>query len=188
MVRPSLGRLPMLNTCVIRIIETVPSLRLSTIVLVLFLGSVVGCDRGSHPSQVGQRAPGFTVTDSDRKISLDAFRGKVVVLNFWATWCPPCIEELPTLIAMQRRLPNVVVLAVSTDEDATAYRQFVTDNHIDLLTVRDGAKKSSAMYGTFRYPETYIIDQDGVLRRKFIGAQNWMSPEILSYLRALQPR
>ena len=89
---------------------------------------------------------------------------------------------------MQRRLPNVVVLAVSTDEDATAYRQFVTDNHIDLLTVRDGAKKSSAMYGTFRYPETYIIDQDGVLRRKFIGAQNWMSPEILSYLRALQPR
>ncbi len=178
----------MRNTCVIRIIETVHSLKLSTIVFVLFLGSVVGCDRGSHPSQVGRRAPDFTVGDSDRKVSLDTYRGKVVVLNFWATWCPPCIEELPTLIAMQRRLPDVVVLAVSTDEDPAAYRQFVTDNHIDLMTVRDGAKKSSTLYGTFRYPETYIIDQNGVLRRKFIGAQNWMSPEILSYLRALQPK
>ena len=64
-----------------------------------------------------------------------------MVLNFWATWCPPCIEELPTLIAMQHRLPDVVVLAVSTDEDATAYRQFVTDNHIDLLTVRDAREE-----------------------------------------------
>ena len=63
---PSLNRLPMLNTCVIRIIETVPSLRLSTIVFALFLGSIVGCDRGSHPSQVGQRAPDFTVSDSGR--------------------------------------------------------------------------------------------------------------------------
>lgn len=178
----------MLNTRVIRIIETVPSLRLSTIVFVLFLGSLVGCDRGSHPSQVGQRAPNFTVSDSDRTVRLDSYRGKVVVLNFWATWCPPCIAELPTLIAMQQRLPDVVVLAVSTDEDAAAYRQFIRDNHINLLTVRDSAKKSSALYGTFRYPETYIIDQDGVLRRKFIGAQNWMSPEILNYLRALKPK
>ena len=178
----------MLNTRVIRIIETVPSLRLSTIVFVLFLGSLVGCDRGSHPSQVGQRAPDFTVSDSGRTVRLESFKGKVVVLNFWATWCAPCIEELPTLIAMQRRVPDVVVVAVSIDEDAAAYRQFITDNHIDLLTVRDAAKKSSKLYGTERYPETYIIDQDGVIRRRFIGAQNWMSPEILNYLRALQPR
>jgi len=178
----------MLNTRVIRIIETVPSLRLSTIVFALFLGSVVGCDRGSHPSQVGQRAPDFTVSDSGRTVRLDSFKGKVVVLNFWATWCAPCIQELPTLIAMQRRVPDVVVLAVSIDEDAAAYRQFITDNHIDLLTVRDAEKKSSKLYGTERYPETYIIDQDGVIRRRFIGAQNWMSPEILNYLRALQPR
>ena len=178
----------MLNTRVIRIIETVPSLRLSTIVFVLLLGSLVGCDRGSHPSQVGQRAPDFTVSDSGRTVRLDSFKGKVVVLNFWATWCAPCIEELPTLIAMQRRVPDVVVVAVSIDEDAAAYRQFITDNHIDLLTVRDAAKKSSKLYGTERYPETYVIDQDGVIRRRFIGAQNWMSPEILNYLRALQPR
>jgi cytochrome c biogenesis protein CcmG, thiol:disulfide interchange protein DsbE len=178
----------MLNTRVIRIIETVPSVRLSSIVFVLALVSVVGCDRGSHPTQVGQRAPGFTVTESDRTVRLDNFRGKVVVLNFWATWCAPCIEELPTLIAMQHRLPDVVVLAVSTDEDAAAYRQFITDNHIDLLTVRDGAKQSSKLYGTERFPETYVIDQDGMIRRRFIGAQNWMSPEILNYLRALKPR
>jgi cytochrome c biogenesis protein CcmG/thiol:disulfide interchange protein DsbE len=108
-----------------------------------------------------------------------------VVLNFWATWCPPCLQELPALIALQHRMPQVVVLAVSTDEDQDAYRQFVTENHMDFLTVRDGKQQSNALYGTFRYPETYIIDQRGILRRKFVGPQNWVSPEILGYLNGL---
>jgi len=174
-------------TCTsIRIIESVPRSKVYSLLFSLVLLLLpAGCNRGSLPSKIGEAAPDFTVTDSTTTVRLSSLRGKVVVLNFWATWCAPCLEELPSLIALQRRVPNVVVLAVSTDEDQAAYHQFVTDNHIDLLTVRDGKRESSALYGTFRYPETYIIDQHGILRRKFVGAQNWVSPEIVSYLQAL---
>jgi cytochrome c biogenesis protein CcmG/thiol:disulfide interchange protein DsbE len=144
-----------------------------------------GCDRGSHPRQPGRTAPDFTVSDGVRTVHLADYRGKVVVLNFWATWCAPCIEELPSLTAMQQRLPQVQVLAVSTDEDTAAYRSFLQENKIGLLTVEDPARRSSALYGTYRYPETYVIDQHGIIRRKFIGAQDWTSPEILDYLRRL---
>ncbi len=154
-------------------------------ILTALLALVTGCDRSSHPRQTGRPAPDFTVSDSTRTLRLADYRGKVVVLNFWATWCAPCIEELPSLTAMQQRLPQVQVLAVSTDEDTAAYRSFLAENKIGLLTVEDTARHSSELYGTFRYPETYIIDQHGVIRRKFIGAQDWTNPEILEYLRRL---
>ncbi len=158
------------------------SLRLLLPALALFIG---GCDRGSTPRQTGRVAPDFTVSDGSRTVHLADYRGKVVVLNFWATWCAPCIEELPSLTAMQRALPQVQVLAVSTDGDSAAYRSFLSENKVGLLTVEDSARRSSALYGTFRYPETYVIDQHGILRRKFIGAQDWTNPEILAYLRRL---
>ena len=149
---------------------------------------LAACDRGSHPSQIGVPAPDFTVTDSTRTVHLASLRGHIVLLNFWATWCAPCREELPSLMAMQQRMPSVTVLAVSLDEDPALYQQFLADNQVDLLTVRDAAQKSNAFYGTFQYPETYVIDRDGIIRRKFIGAQQWTSPEILSYLQKLQNR
>ena len=78
-----------------------------------------GCYGGSRPPHIGTAAPGFTVQDSDRKVSLDELRGKVVVLNFWATWCPPCIEEMPSLVQMQQKMKGkgVEVLAISVDAD-----------------------------------------------------------------------
>jgi cytochrome c biogenesis protein CcmG, thiol:disulfide interchange protein DsbE len=144
-----------------------------------------GCDRGSHPEQLGRVAPEFVVTDGVRQVDLAKLRGQVVVLNFWATNCAPCIAEMPSLEAMQRELPGVVVLAVSTDEDSTAYREFVVRHHISLLTVQDAAQASNALYGTFRFPETYVIDKQGMVRRKFIGAQEWTSPEIVAALKKL---
>ena len=69
--------------------------------LFLLLG---GCDRGSRPDLIGQTAPDFTVQDTDRTVTLSQLRGKVVVLNFWATWCPPCIEEMPSLVKMQQQM------------------------------------------------------------------------------------
>src|SRR4029453_16840915 len=78
---------------------------------------VAGCDRGSTPEMVGRPAPEFSVTDTDRKVALRDLRGKIVVLNFWATWCPPCVEEMPSLIAMQKQMKDkVTVFAVSTDQ------------------------------------------------------------------------
>jgi cytochrome c biogenesis protein CcmG, thiol:disulfide interchange protein DsbE len=155
-------------------------------IVILFL-SLTGCYGGSPPPRIGTPAPDFTVQDSDRKVSLDEFRGKVVVLNFWATWCPPCIEEMPSLVAMQQRLKakGVEVFAVSVDADQGAYQSFLKAHNINLLTVRDPDQKSNNLYGTFKFPETYIIDRQGVLRRKFIGAVDWGTPEVLDYLAKL---
>ena len=115
---------------------------------------------------------------------LDQFRGQVVVLNFWATWCPPCVEEVPSLVEMQRRMKDkgVTVLAISVDADQGAYDHFIKEHNVNLLTVRDPDQKSSALYGTFKFPETYIIDRNGVMRRKFIGPLDWTQPEITGFL------
>ena len=145
-----------------------------------------GCDRGDHPGQIGTLAPSFTVTDSDRTVRLADYRGKVVVLNFWASWCAPCLEEFPSLIQLQRDMPQVVVLAVSFHDDEDSYKTYIADNHIDLLTVFDATEKSNLAYGTTRPPETYIIDKNGIIRRKFIGPADWTSPEILTYLNKLE--
>jgi thiol-disulfide isomerase/thioredoxin len=107
------------------------------------------------------------------------------VLNFWASWCAPCLEELPTLEALQQQLPAVQILAISTDDDPAAYQRFLVDHGVTLLTVRDAAQHSNSLYGTFRYPETYVIDKSGIIRRKFIGPQDWTSPEIVNYLKKL---
>ncbi|HUR37258.1 MAG TPA: TlpA disulfide reductase family protein [Terriglobales bacterium] len=147
---------------------------------------LTACDRGSKPEMVGQPAPQFTVQDSDRKVSLSDHKGKIVVLNFWATWCPPCVEEMPSLVAMQAKMKDkVTVLAISTDQDKAAYHRFLIDHKIALLTVRDPEYKSSHLYGSVRYPETYIIDANGILRRKFIGPVEWTKPEIIDYLNKL---
>jgi peroxiredoxin len=124
------------------------------------------------------------VQDAQNKITLSQFRGQVVVLNFWATWCPPCVEEMPSLVEMQRRMKakGVTVVAVSTDVDESAYRQFLKTHGVNLVTVRDPDQKSNALYGTFKFPETYVIDRNGVIRRKFIGAVDWTEPEITDFL------
>ena len=159
---------------------------LFVLVLVLILVLVAGCNRGSHPTLVGNTAPDFTVQDADRKVTLHDLRGKVVVLNFWATWCPPCVEEMPSLVRLQSNLKDrVVVLAVSVDEDERSYRTFLKKNNVDLLTVRDPQQKSNELYGTFKFPETYIIDRNGVVQRKFIGPVDWTRPDVVEYLNKL---
>jgi cytochrome c biogenesis protein CcmG/thiol:disulfide interchange protein DsbE len=151
----------------------------------LLIFTAVGCDRGSHPEQIGTRAPMFALNDGEHAVDLNKLHGRVVVLNFWASWCAPCIEELPSLEELQRDLPQVQIVAVSTDDDATAYERFLKQHSVSLLTVRDGEQRSNAMYGTARFPETYVIDKNGMIRRKFIGPQEWTSPEIVNYLKKL---
>ena len=150
----------------------------------MILLALAGCYSGTRPPRIGTAAPDFTVRDSDRTVTLSQLKGQVVVLNFWATWCPPCIEEMPSLVRMQARMKpqGVTVLAVSLDVDDDNYRRFVRDHSVNLLTVRDADQKSNALYGTFKFPETYIIDRNGVMRRKFIGAVDWTEPEIIDFL------
>jgi cytochrome c biogenesis protein CcmG, thiol:disulfide interchange protein DsbE len=148
---------------------------------------ILAACNGNRPPKINEKAPDFTLTDSERTVSLAELRGKPVLLNFWATWCPPCIEEMPSLVEMQRRMKakGVTVLAVSVDVDEGAYKQFVKDHNVNLLTVRDPDQKSNSLYGTSKFPETYIIDRNGVMRRKFIGAVDWTEPEITDFLSKL---
>jgi peroxiredoxin len=151
---------------------------------VLILLALTGCYSGSRPPRIGTSAPDFTVHDADRTVTLSQFKGQVVVLNFWATWCPPCIEEMPSLVQMQQRMKakGVTVLAVSVDVDDSNYRRFLKDHSVNLLSVRDADQKSNNLYGTFKFPETYVIDRNGVVRRKFIGAVDWTGADVIDYL------
>ena len=146
-----------------------------------------GCYTGSRPQHVGSAAKEFTVRDSDHQVSLNQFRGQVVVLNFWATWCPPCTQELPSMMDMQNQLRSrgVVVLGVSIDVDDDAYHRFLKQRSVNFVTVRDPEQKVAGMYGTSGWPESYIIDRQGVLRRKVVGPINWESPEVMQFLTKL---
>jgi len=158
--------------------------KLAVVAVALAMG---GCS-GSRPPAVGMAAPDFTVSDSQHTITLSQYRGHIVVLNFWATYCEPCIEELPSLqrMAAQMKSHGVDVVTISEDTDEYAYRRFLQRYHIELLSVRDGGLRSPRLYGTTGIPETFVIDPQGIVRRKFIGAVEWTKPEIIEYLTRLQ--
>jgi len=147
----------------------------------------VGCYNNSRPTRIGSAAPDFVVQDGDKKVALHDFKGQVVVVNFWATWCAPCIQEMPSLIEMADRVKpkGVTVLGVSIDVDEAAYKKFLQQHGVTFITVRDPEQKSSALYGTTGWPETFIVDRQGVLRRKFVGPVDWTDPEIMQYLTSL---
>ncbi len=109
-------------------------------------------------------------------------RGKVVVLNFWATYCAPCVEEMPSLNRLQKYIQsrNAVVLGASVDEDPDAYQKFLKDQGIIFPTCRE-PRKLSLDYGSPLIPDTYIIDRHGKIARKFYGPQQWDSPEMRAY-------
>ena len=136
----------------------------------------------------GDTAPKFKiVTDSGKTLTRGDFGGKVLVLNFWATWCPPCIEEIPSLDALQRQYgpQGVVVLAISVDKNEKAYRDFLKRANVSFQTARDPEADVSASYGTYKYPETYVVDRNGKVVAKYISNQNWMDEAVLKDIRAL---
>lgn len=144
-----------------------------------------GCDRGAHPAQTGKVAPDFSINDGFTSVKLSNYRGKVVLLNFWATWCGPCVAEMPSLLRFHRDNPDITVIAVSIDEDPGAYANFIRNRHVNLITVRDPNQTAANLFQTDMWPETYVIDRKGVIRRKFVGATDWSDPEIRTYIKNL---
>lgn len=144
-----------------------------------------GCDRGARPYQIGNTAPDFTVADGTNTVHLASYRGKVVLLNFWWSECAPCIQETPALVELHHERPDLAIVAVSIDEDPNSYRRFLSRFHVDLITVRDPEQTAAKLYHTDGWPETYIIDRKGILRRKIVGDPDWSSPQIRAYLNTL---
>jgi peroxiredoxin len=127
---------------------------------------------------IGQAAPELMLRDLDGQLQqLSQFEGKVVLLNFWATWCPPCREEMPSMQALQQRFGDqgLVVLAVNTEENgALAVAAFLEKYSYSFPILLDPEAEAQNAYGVFRFPESFIIDRNGVIVDKVIGARDWM--------------
>jgi len=177
--------LPFRTVAVAQYYKDVWFTRFLALTCLLTVVAASGCDRGAHPAQTDKIAPDFNVSDGSTSIHLASYRGQVVLLNFWWSQCAPCIEELPSLLQLHHDNPNLVVLAISIDEDPISYTNFIRRRHVDLITVRDPDQTSPKLFNTDMWPETYIIDRKGYIRRKFVGATDWTNPEIRAYLNSL---
>ncbi|RME91280.1 MAG: hypothetical protein D6770_00780 [Anaerolineae bacterium] len=120
---------------------------------------------------IGEQAPDFTLSTPDgREVHLGDFQGKVVLLNFWATWCPPCRAEIPLLETYHRRYtPDLVVLAVNDGEKPSDVRAFIEQQRITFQVLLDPAREVNATYGITALPTTFFIDRQGTIQAIQIG-------------------
>ena len=152
-------------------------------------GYVQLAEHKGYALQVGSKAPGLRLPAlAGGEHDLGAERGRLVVLNFWASWCPPCVAEMPSLERLQRALAadGLSVVAVSTDVDAAAPRQFVADHRLTLRVLHDpGGRTAASAYRITGYPETFVIDRDGHILQHVVGPAEWDSPAWLARFRGL---
>jgi cytochrome c biogenesis protein CcmG/thiol:disulfide interchange protein DsbE len=143
--------------------------------------------RQGEPSVAGRAAPDFPLEMNGRQIHLSDLRGKVVILDFWASWCPPCVQEASSLNALQAQIESQggTILGISQDEDSDAYQKFLIEHGVNFPTYRDPEKKVPTTYGTVMIPEAYLITKDGKIARKVVGPQDWTSPELMSSVETL---
>jgi peroxiredoxin len=137
---------------------------------------------------VGDRAPEVRLQSVDGKtVSLADYRGKVVLVHFWATWCPPCVEEIPTLERFYQQVlgADIEVLGVSVDDSADVLKAFLDKNKVHFPVLRDPGGKTARSYGTLKFPETYIVGRDGMVRHKIIGPMDWSVPANVEAVRSL---
>ncbi len=137
------------------------------------------------PLQVkeGSVAPGFSLKDLDG-VDQSLPSGKVVLLNFWATWCPPCRKEMPSMVSLYQKLKDhgLKVVAVSVDRNIDDLVGFVREYSIPFEVLHDATANISHRYGVFRYPESFLIDRSGKIRHHLIGAVNWTDPKVMNVI------
>jgi len=137
----------------------------------------------------GIAAPNFSLPALDgQTISLADYKGKVVLLNIWATWCPPCVEEMPSIEKLYQALRGEAfeILAVSLDASgATAVGPFMERNELNFPALIDTAGTLKNLYQTTGVPESFIIDKQGNILEKVIGPRDWAAPGVIRYFRDL---
>jgi peroxiredoxin len=135
-----------------------------------------------------QKAPDFTLKDiTGTERTLSALRGTVVMINFWATWCPPCKEEMPSLNTLYSRmkLKRFEILTVSADNTLDAVEKYIEDHDFDFQVLWDEDQRVMRAYKVFSLPTTFLIDRNGVIVRIFMGAYDWTDPEIVKEIQKL---
>lgn len=166
------------------------------ILLSLFVSAALllslACSKGASPPAVGSEAPDFSLNDlTGNAVRLSDHRGKVVLLNFWATWCHYCLEEAPSLARLNAAMAgkDFRMITVSMDKGrGEAVEVYFRAAGLRFPTVTDPAGVVGKQYGITGVPETFIIDGEGIIRKKIVGALQWDDPEMIRYLDGLMKR
>jgi peroxiredoxin len=146
-------------------------------------------DATRDPIEPGRPAPAFAlpVLGGETSLSLESQRGKVVLLNFWATWCKPCEDEMPAMETLYRALgsQDFELIAISVDDDRQAVEEFTSRVGLTFPVLLDPEKRVSDAYQSYRFPESYLIDREGVLIARYIGPRQWDAPAYVDRIRRL---
>ncbi|MBI5440478.1 MAG: TlpA family protein disulfide reductase [Deltaproteobacteria bacterium] len=162
--------------------------RISTLLTSVGLCALVCCGGEPPKPEVGKPAPDFTVTTlGGEAVRLRDLRGRVVFVNLWATWCPPCREEMPSMVRLYQAMRGrgVEIVAVSEDTDRVALEKFVKRYGVTFPVAQDENKRIYGLYRATGVPETHLIDRRGILRHIQIGPFDWMSPQVTGTVEAL---
>ncbi len=156
------------------------------IIIVVGAGAWFGLPEAKKRVSVGDVATPFTLPDLEGKMH-GLPEGEVVLLNFWATWCPPCRKEMPSMATLHRKYAEkgLKVVAVSVDRDANDLSAFVREYELPFQVLHDADSSVSHSYAVFRYPETFLIDRQGKVRYYFSGAVEWMSESVTKKVEGL---
>jgi peroxiredoxin len=154
--------------------------KLSFLILLCCLSLfLTACGQGPKKVEIGEPAPDFTLVDLQGKTwTLSELKGQVVFVNFWATWCPPCREEMPSMQELHTMLPKdkFKMLAILNGDDPALADIFAKKLDLTMPILNDQDNTVGAVYGLTGLPETFIIDNQGILREKFIGPAQWNAP------------
>ena len=170
---------------ILRIVLLLPLLAIS------FSGRSAETEQALHPLTDLRKAPAFELRDLDDKLhKLADYRGKVVIVNFWATWCPPCRQEFPSMDKAYKLLQKegIVMLAIDVGEDTDTIFEFTTDYPVTFPILLDFDAKVIKEYNVVGLPTTYIIDPQGRLAYQVIGTRDWTNVDLLNAIRALKPK
>lgn len=171
------------------------TMRLKPIIFFLAVGSLAGffvyreVTRVGDPGvvNIGQQAPDFSLKDEDGKpVRLSDYRGKLVFLNFWATWCIPCIEEMPEMETLKNTYKDrkFQMLAVSVATDWDVVRKFYKEHNLTIPAALDPGHQISGLYKVFKFPETFLIDGNGYVVRH-TWSEHWANPRVMALVDSL---
>jgi peroxiredoxin len=151
-----------------------------SLALLVALGSAACGEREPAPIEAGRAAPEFALPRlGGGEIALRQLRGKVVLVNFWATWCAPCEQEMPAMQRLYARLAprGFELVAISQDDGPEVVEKFRARLALTFPIALDEDHAVAREYQSFRYPESFLIDREGVLVARYIGEREWDAPE-----------